>query len=628
MTRLARLRDAFLPGQEPERALFCTYGFDARFFEAEVLPAMLPSSLSLDREAGSPAAYLNAGDVAMQRREVSVFYDHLLGEGPELLYGAWPVDVLPRRFHAKLALLDYGDRIRAVIGSANLTRAAWTGLLELFVAEDLLPGVSHPWSQGLRRFLGHLAERVPAGQPTHQAAVRRLLENVADGAGDERVVSTWDEPLLDALFEGTTDVKRLDVTTPFFEGAEGPGVFDALTERAPKARGRLYASTIDNDGRAQVSGPPEKLETLLQTRRWSLHGVRASWDGDEEGAPLRALHGKLLAATHADGTRVMLGSANVTRAALLGHASTGERAGRANVELVVLRDTTPRDLPRILPQAEPLALGDVDIVEAGDPTGEDDEQPPGPEQYVIEATYRAATRTLTVLVAEDSPPLTATYAGRRLTEHAPGAVAATVDLAAARFVVVDDGTASGIVPFTVIDPERLLARGTAWAIDLETFFEMLAGGRDLPVRSGEVELTRGAAGDDTADSLVGTRGAIPWRRYLAAVAGLGEELERERHLERSVRFTLENPVRLAGLLERLDKAYDRRRFTAADLLYAVYEIEREIARVCALESPAKCSALLAEAHEAISRRRRQLMDETGPDVAAQLRIITRLDAKT
>jgi hypothetical protein len=85
VTAFARLRDVFLPGREPERAVFCTYGFDARFFEAEVLPAMLPESLALDREAGSSSAYVNAADVALQRREVGVFYDHLLGDGPELL---------------------------------------------------------------------------------------------------------------------------------------------------------------------------------------------------------------------------------------------------------------------------------------------------------------------------------------------------------------------------------------------------------------------------------------------------------------------------------------------------------------------------------------------------------------
>ena len=116
MTRLARLKDIFLPEREPQRALFCTYGFDTRFFESEVIPALFPTSLRLDREAGSQDAYLHAADVALARPAISVFYDHLLGDGPELIYGTWRVDVAPRAFHPKLAVLDYGDVIRVGIG--------------------------------------------------------------------------------------------------------------------------------------------------------------------------------------------------------------------------------------------------------------------------------------------------------------------------------------------------------------------------------------------------------------------------------------------------------------------------------------------------------------------------------
>jgi len=39
-TTFSRLREVFLDDREPEQALFCTYGFDAEFFEAEILPAV------------------------------------------------------------------------------------------------------------------------------------------------------------------------------------------------------------------------------------------------------------------------------------------------------------------------------------------------------------------------------------------------------------------------------------------------------------------------------------------------------------------------------------------------------------------------------------------------------------
>ena len=58
-----------------------------------------------------------------------------------------------------------------------------------------------------------------------------------------------------------------------------------------------------------------------------MHGVRQTWEGDESGAPARTLHGKALALIHAGGARVMVGSANVTRAALMGTARSSTRSG-------------------------------------------------------------------------------------------------------------------------------------------------------------------------------------------------------------------------------------------------------------------------------------------------------------
>lgn len=626
MTAFARLRDVFLPGLEPERAVFCTYGFDARFFETEVLPAMLPESLCLDREAGSSDGYLNAADVALQRRDVSVFYDHLLGDGPELLYECWPVNMLPRRFHAKLILLDYGDRIRAVVGSANLTRAAWTSLLELWVAEDLVPGVPHTWAIGLRRFLAHLATRIPAQHSERRAGIRAMLDAVPDSRGDERIVSTWDEPLLEAFFASLPDVTALKVVSPFFEGSDGPGVFDALKQRAPTARGELHASVSLDDGKPRMSGPPAKLAELFSTDRWRLHGVRAVWDGDEEGAPLRPLHGKLLTATHSGGSRAMIGSANFTRAALLGRAASSESSGAANVELVLLRDGSHQASAALLPQADQIDFDEVEVIDCGDPTGEDDEQAAGPDRHVISATYRAESLLLEVLVSPDAPNLTMSYDGRALDKVSKKEFQAKFELGIPRYVVVDDGTDSGMVPFTVVDPERMLPRGTARAVDLETLLGLLAGGRELPSRG--VEDLREATGPGTVDDgFVGSKGAIPWRRYLAAVRGLGAELELECDGARGLKFVLENPIRLGGLLIHLEEAYDSRRFTAADLLYALYELEQELARVRDLTTADDCIPMFDNTIRSIRKRRDELISFTGRTVAQQMALLKRADAK-
>ena len=69
--------------------------------------------------------------------------------------------------------------------------------------EDLVPGTSHPWADGLRRCFAHLADRVPAGQPDPGGAVRRCSTVCpAHATGNDRIVSTWEEPLLEALFDG------------------------------------------------------------------------------------------------------------------------------------------------------------------------------------------------------------------------------------------------------------------------------------------------------------------------------------------------------------------------------------------------------------------------------------------
>lgn len=624
MSRLARIKDVFLPEREPDAALFCTYGFDARFFEAEVLPAMFPLSLTVDRESGSEKAYLHAADVLLARKQVNIFYDHLAEEGPELDYSPRRVDTGNRAFHPKLIVLDYGDLVRVVVGSANLTRPAWTHLLELFRVEDLIPGEPHPWAAGLTRFVDGLSSVIPPEQG-NEPLVPSLSE-VPPADGDSKLMSTWDGSLLDALLDGLECVKRVDAVSPFFEGSDGPGVFDRLAKRIGAVRGRLFTSTVDDVGRPPlVSGPPDKLRELITTGGWTLHSVKKEWEGDEDGAPLRGLHGKLLGIVHATGARVMMGSANLTRAALLGSAPNG-----ANVELVVIEECTTNDLTQALPQATALASEDVDIEALGDPVEEDDEGKAGAERFVLAATYEAAKRFLTIVLTDDAPKLSLGYDGRALSfNRSAKNLTAEFDLALPRFVTLDEdkGAGPGIVPFVIADPEVLAPRGSATAIGLEEFCEMLAGSREAA--GGEEGRARGGPDPDGAgDPLVGGRGAIPWRRYLAAVNGIGRRLELELHSPRGLKFTIQNPSCLAGLLERLEQAHggDEKRFTRADLAYALYEMEREVRRVEELDGDAESLAMLAQAAGGLSKRRAELSSDSDPGVRQQLEILTEMDA--
>jgi len=207
-TAFSRLREAFFDDREPQQALFCTYGFDAPFFEAEILPAVFPQRLELDRQAGSAVGYLNAADTALQSVPVSVFYDHLLGDGNELQYAAQRVNVTGA-FHAKLILLDYGDRLRAVISSANLTRPAWTHLLELFQVQDIEPQQPHPWAPGLARFLERLTTELPSERRRDVDELGgRLVKTAPDGQGSQ-VLSSWDGPLLPRVLEGVSELLRI-----------------------------------------------------------------------------------------------------------------------------------------------------------------------------------------------------------------------------------------------------------------------------------------------------------------------------------------------------------------------------------------------------------------------------------
>lgn len=633
MRRMAHLRGVLASDREPRHALFTTYGFDVRFFESELLPLVFPDSLRADRESGTPSSYLNAADTTMMRHQVEVFYDHLADEGPELVYDQWPVDARPGRFHPKLILLDYGDRVRAVIGSANLTRPAWTTLLELFVVEDLTHGESHPWAAGLRAFLRRLDDVRSVDRLPGRASAASILDDVTDDdrAASDIVTSSWDGPLLDRLLDGV-EPDAVDVVTPFLEGAEGgPGVFEELSAVVPGAKRLFVSAPIGNEGRPTVRGPREKIEEAVHEHAWAVHGVEAQWPGDDEDAPaFRALHGKAVVARSGRYAKVMIGSANATRRGLLLPAGRPGAPGVGNVELVVLRHTSAGAAASILPVATELTLDEFDIDEAADPDGEDDDVAQGLEHHVARAEVSVAAATLTVELADDAPALEVFYDGSSLGTFEPGVGKIPFALGRPVYVEVRDGDDRAVVPLTVLDPQVMVPRGTRRDLGLFDLLDALAGGRDLPEVEGDRPTGNIAASDDpSAAGLMGQDAGLPWRRLFAALRGLADELAREAHDPRALAFVLDSPVRLGGLIQQLEATSqnDQARFTPADLHYALYELERCVASTPTPENP-RCVEQLKAARDGLRARQNAIAGSGSGTVRRQIAALRRLDGRS
>lgn len=569
MTDFARLKDCFLRDRDAERALFCTYGFEPGYFEAEIFPALFPS-LANDRKSGSKSAYLFKADSLLSRREVVVLYDHT-DAGKTLPYDA--IRIRPggraarRAFHPKLTLVDYGDLMRVVVSSANLGRPGWSAQLELFVFEDLLIGKSHGWARPLRFFLEEV--RALASDDAYRARLDPFLARLRQvrRTKEAHLASSFDAELLEELIRIAGDVERVDVVSPFFEGAEGVGVFDAVVQRFPRARGRLFLDArLGDRGKVEVEAPEQKIRSLASSSNWTLHQVRSSWLGDEDDAPPRRLHAKLIGLSGRTTGVMMVGSANFTRGALTRTVANG-----GNVELAAFLIVSPRRLAALLPQHEPLDIESVTFIEREEASPDEIE---GLERWVEAALYRCETSQVELHLRAGAPPLSVRYEGREFASDVRGPVwAQTLDLGEPMEVQIAAEHETATVPLLILDPALWIPRGKAAEPSFDEYLELLAGSRD-PVAPGDGLSVTPSRGREGSELLIGGGGAIAWRKLLRAVKGISRELIAEAPFPRGVSYRLDNDYGVAGLLRRVSDLHASGRFLTADYAFALHEVRR------------------------------------------------------
>ncbi len=256
-------------------AVFTTFGFDPRRFEERVLASLL--ELKHDPQEDT-LRFLAEARARVREVPVEVYADaRQLQAGHRV-----PYDLVPaggRTFHPKVAVLAFADRVRLVVGSANLTAGGLGENAELCVVSDLayeepehrsLLEDVRGWLRGLSALGGVRAPEVLA------ELERRIPRGDVPSETGPRFLHTLDGPLLPEVARHLgPDVRleRISVLAPFYE--EDGEELDASVLHALRglAGDRDVAFDValpwDDNVLATAENPPPFRERLGEL--WAYH---------------------------------------------------------------------------------------------------------------------------------------------------------------------------------------------------------------------------------------------------------------------------------------------------------------------------------------------------------------------
>lgn len=264
------------------------------------------------------------------------------------------------RFHPKSYLSVGRHDARLLVGSGNVSRDGLGAGNELFVAFESSTDVGDAALSGWVRWMSRIVDAT--GDLSLRARFERLRELLpplpdATAEGAAQLWHNLDESLLDQVGSQLPD-ERADVvavTAPYYdEHAEALGT---LLSRARPKHVKVYAAE-----RTKVNGTSlgKALDELDASVEWLQY------------RPSQFVHAKLAAFVYGREAKVMSGSANLSRAALLSPVS-----GFGNVELAAW-STTSRDVALDLFEPEHLevvAWAPEDLAALTYDADEDDELP-------------------------------------------------------------------------------------------------------------------------------------------------------------------------------------------------------------------------------------------------------------
>lgn len=274
---------SMLAGEEPRSALFTTFTFSPGTFHHEYL---------------TPLVHHGCGDVTVLADSIG-YAQSLFGaaaaEGIGTDYRLRQVNVTGA-FHAKLVILRTALSAVVGVGSGNLTAPG----LKTNAEVGSLYRVDRP---GALSTVDNLVLRLRAlglmgGRPGETTGPVPLSD-------DARLLSNLDEPIIDQL-ELPPTVTRVEIVSPFVDGQQE--VLAWLQARWPSAEIRLRIDPkFGSLTKALISSGSQGIHVL----------VPAEPSDAKKPAARPAVHGKLICFVGDEWATVVLGSANLSRPALL-----------------------------------------------------------------------------------------------------------------------------------------------------------------------------------------------------------------------------------------------------------------------------------------------------------------------
>lgn len=285
-------------------AIVLTHNIDFLFLQSVVRPRL--------RKCGHPklTVFADAGCASGSYRQ-----QHLLLDGLGRHYRVVKVEMgVGRRFHPKAIFLAGPSKAILAVGSGNLTHGGWSANFEIWASYESDDG-GLPAISAFRDYLRTIENLVPQSEAISKDMFS-AFEEVANPWVEELPEPEClfgvpgDRPILDAIAQIVSDdIHQITVCAPYFDpDGEALAVFS-----------KRFAAPI---------------RTLLQRNNAGLSARAASTlDKNVELVsvdvePSRFVHAKLYAFDRLGSTLLVVGSANMSRAALMGNEIWG------NAELV------------------------------------------------------------------------------------------------------------------------------------------------------------------------------------------------------------------------------------------------------------------------------------------------------